>query len=215
MRSCLAILIFAGCLAGCATSSPNDMPAMSEDGLSKITGAYFEQLYIRPDSEMSLYKEIYVTDLQIEFARGWQNNQNLYDPYRITDRDIKLIKDDMETEFRNSFANGLAQSGLRIVNTPGGNTLTMQPAILDLNINNPDNTQPYQTVTLAEVSASMTIVVELKDSASGETLLRLSDRGQTRDYLNLSRQDTVKNRADIGKLFFDWAEALGKVLESP
>jgi hypothetical protein len=215
MRHCLASLIFASCLAGCATSPPNDSPAISAGGLNKVASTDFEQLYVHPNSDLSLYKEIYVTEVRIELARGWQTNQNLYDPYRITDRDIQLIKNDIATEFRDRLASGLAQSGLRIVNTPETQTLTLHPAILGLNINNPDNRQPYQTITLAEVSASMTIALELASSASGETLLRLSDRGATRDYLNIGRQDTVKNRADIGKLLFDWAVALGKVLESP
>lgn len=179
-----------------------------------MSGAEFTQLYIRPDTDMSLYKEIYVTDLKIQFARGWENSQNLIDPYRITDRDIELIKNNIATEFRDSFARGLAQTGLRIVDAPGPNTLTLNPSILDLDINNPDNLQPYQTVTLAEVSASMTIALELTNSASGEPLLRLSDSDQTRDYLNFDRQDSVKNRSDIGKLLFDWAAALGQVMQS-
>ena len=106
------------------------------------------------------------------------------------------------------------KSQLRIVEKPGEDTLWLRPAILQLNISSPDNLQPYQTVTFAEIAATMTVVFEVTAPANGATLARLSDRGRTRDYLNYSQQDIVKNQSDISKLFFDWAVALGNTLNS-
>lgn len=213
VRDLLILIIVASCLGGCVASRPTQQH--SDENLLKVTSSDFDQAYVNPDIDLSRYREIYLTDLQIEFERNWVNNQNLGDPFRITDRNIELIEKALREDFRQGMERGLTQnSQLRIVETPGQDTLWLRPAILHVSINNPDNLQPYQTVTLAEIAATMTIVLELAASANGQILARLSDRGRTRDYLRFSQQDVVKNQSDIGKLFFDWAAALGRMLSS-
>jgi Protein of unknown function (DUF3313) len=215
VHSLLIVIIVASCLGGCGISRPINEQQDAGENLLKIASSDFDQAYINPDFDISRYREIYVTDLQIEFERNWVNNQNLGDPFRITDRNIELIEKTLRANFRQSMERGLTQnSQLRIVATPGQDTLWLRPAILQLNISNPDNLQAYQTVTLAEIAATMTIVLELAAPANGKILVRLSDRGRTRDYLRFSQQDVVKNQSDIGKLFFDWAAALGSILSS-
>lgn len=213
VRHLLMLVIVASCLGGCVASRPAQQHA--NQNLLRVANSDFDQAYVGPDIDLGRYQEVYVTDLQIEFEQDWVRNQNLGDPFRITDRNIELIKNALRRDFRQSMERGLMQnSQVRIVETPGQDTLWLHPAILQVNINNPDNLQPYQTVTLAEVAATMTIVFELAAPADGHIVARLSDRGRTRDYLRFSQQDVVKNQSDIGRLFFDWAAALGRMLNS-
>jgi len=211
----MTAFIFAGLLAGCTAHTSSDAPSAHGTGLREFPAAGFGESYRLPDSKLTKYNRIYLDELRIEFDRGWISSQNMTDPYRLTDRDVQLIKNNLANEFRNIFTAKLTQSGrFQIVDTPDKTGLTLRPTILNLIINNPDNLQPYQSVTLAEVSASMTISLEVLDSASDETLLMLTDRGRTRDYINYSQQESIKNRADISKLLLDWSSALAVILET-
>jgi len=203
------LLVVTSLVAGCATSARNGESPSATGLANEHADLKFTTLAIRPDTDFSTYREVYFADPTIEFRRGWKNDMDLYDPFRITARDIELIKKTLTTELHDSLTTSFAQAGdLSAVDSPGEHSLTLRPSILDLYINNPDNLQPYQTTTLGETAASMEIVFELADSKTGDVLLQASGRDQTRDYLSYDQQDIVKNRADIGKLLSQWSNSL-------
>jgi hypothetical protein len=209
------VLALFSVLAGCTGIKANMPSAEPHNSLHETTIEGFTEAYRQQHVDFTKYSGILLTDLEIEFLRGWQDSQNITDPHRITDRDLRLIRTNLAAEYRNSFTQALAKSArFHIVAAPDDFVLKIRPVIRKLNIQNPDNKEPYQSLTYAEVSASMQIDFEISDASSGRILLKLSDRGRTRDYTSYSRQESVKNQADISKLLLDWNVKLLDILSA-
>ena len=133
----------------------------------------------------------------------------------VADSDIATIKQQLADSFKTVFATTLEQSDqLKMTAETGPGVLTIQPAIMDLNIINPTNNTAYQKTVLADHGASMVIQIELRDSQTNELLMKILDQGRTRDYTDFRQQEVVKNKSDSNKLLYDWAVALRQAMRS-
>ena len=206
----LAVLMLSVACSGFNREKP---PDITDDGLQRIISPDFELIYVRPNINLFGYDSIYMADLKVAFKRGWQASQNISDPNRVSDRDISRIKRILRAEFVKVFANELAaETGYTIVTQPGQNTLILNPQIVDLYINSPQNSSGYQMTVLSENVGSMTIKLELSDASNNEALLRISDRRQGREYGGFRPQETVQNRTESDRLLRIWAKSLSKTL---
>lgn len=208
------ILLFAATtMLGCAGLLADKPAAVSEDGLVLVANPNFDTLYVRPDSDWSRYDSIYIAEPTIEFKRGWRTNQNIVDPFRITDRDENRIKKILSEEMVKVYGESLTKnSSFALVTQATDTTLVLKPEIVDLYITDPANSSPYQLTVLSEDAGSMTINIELTDAATGVALLRTSTRGTGRDYGDIRPQETVKNRTEGGRLLRILAESLRAVI---
>ena len=210
MRATL-ILVATATLAACAAA--NNEPAELEN-LTRVESANFDTLYIKPELDLGRYNQYRMEPLGVDFARGWQASQNISDPLTITDSDIATIKQELADSFRSVFTRTLEQSDkLKMTNQAGPGVLSIQPAIVNLNIINPTNNVAYQKTILADHGATMSIEIELRDSATNELLMKILDQGRTRDYTDFRQQEVVKNKSDSNKLLQDWAFALRRAMQ--
>ncbi|MGH8034656.1 MAG: DUF3313 family protein, partial [Lysobacterales bacterium] len=96
----------------------------------------------------------------------------------------------------------------------GPSVLTIQPAIVDLDINAPD-TNNYAGVMnqYTDRAGEMTLQLELYDSVTGELLATASDERQSpyRGYYQWTT--SVSNRADAQRMLQQWAEDLRERLD--
>ena len=96
----------------------------------------------------------------------------------------------------------------------GENVLILRPAIVNLDISAPDtNTVGMQRVYTTS-AGEMTLVLELVDGTTGETLVRIVDRRQARDISRLQWSNSVTNAAEARRILRRWAEQLRKGLDS-
>ena len=215
MLTRLMLLYILVALVGCAAFNREPPPQLTADGLQLISNPDFDELYIHPQSDFSQYDSVHVADAQIEFEKGWQADQNLSDPFRITDRDIKRIKRLLGKEVRRIFKHDLAAgTNYEIVDKPGPHTLIVTPTIVDLYINAPFNSRGYRITVLAEQAGRMTLKLELADAATNQVLLRLADRRRTLNFGHLQIQGPVRNLQESRRLLHRWSESLILVLSS-
>jgi hypothetical protein len=215
MLTRLILLYILVVLFGCASFNREPPPELTADGLQPISSPDFDELYILPQSDFSQYDSVYVADVQIEFERGWQANQNLSDPFRITDRDIKRIKRLLGEEVLKVFKHDLAAgTNYEIVDKPGPHTLIITPNIVDLYINAPFNSRGYRITVLGEQAGRMALNLELTDAATNQVLLRLADRRRTRNSSFFQIQGPVRNLQESRRLLHRWSESLILVLSS-
>lgn len=208
----LAATFVALMVAGCATtqSGPTEW-----DGLVRQPGNRLNAVFVKPDAEIPTYPSIILAPAEVQFARNWDPNRGGRSMSRRLDTaDIVAIKDNLAAMFGEIFKEELAAGGYQIVTEPGPDTLIVIPAIVDLFIAAPDTTSAVSGRTYTANSGRMTLVLELRDSVTGETLARIVDTQSGRSSGILTVTNRVTNTADARRAIGVWAQALRSGLDS-
>ena len=199
-------------VAGCASTQrgPTEW-----DGLVRQSGTAFGAVFVKPDAEIPSYSNIILAPASVQFARNWDPNRGGRSLSRRLDTaDIVAIKDNLATMFGEIFREELAAGGYQVVTEPGPDTLLVVPAIVDLYITAPDNITAGRSRTYTANSGRMTLVLELRDSVTGETLARVVDSRSGRNSGFMTITDRVTNTVDARRAIRVWAQALRSGLDS-
>ncbi len=213
MNSQINTLCMFALLTGCATFSQDDLPAISTDGLERVSNKSLDVLYVRPSIDFSRYETVFVTTPAVEFDADWQRRQNSTDPYRVTDKDLETIKQMVRDDVVDVFRKELSEStNYTIVDSVAEASLILTPKIINLDIINPLNNQSYRITVFADNSGSMTLEIELEETKSAKVLIRLKDRSRGYDHTNFHRQSSVLVRYENRRVLRRWARSLNDVI---
>ncbi|NJD32569.1 MAG: DUF3313 domain-containing protein [Gammaproteobacteria bacterium] len=210
--SSLATALMMLVVAGCATQQRG--PA-EWDGLVRQSGTRFDAVFLKPDARIPGYANIMLAPATVQFARNWDPNRAAGSASRgLNTDDVVAIKDNLATMFGNIFREELTAGGYQVVDEPGPDTLVVVPAIVNLFITAPDTTSAGRSRTYTANSGHMTLVLELRDSVTGETLARVVDTrsGRTSGVMTITNRAT--NTADAQRAIRTWARALRDGLDS-
>jgi hypothetical protein len=199
-------------LAGCATTQPG--PA-EWDGLVRQPGTRLDAVFLKPDAEIPSYASILLAPAEVQFARNWDPNRGGRSLSRRLDAgDIGAIKSDLATMLGDIFREELTAGGYQVVSEPGPDTLLVIPAIIDLYITAPDTMSAGRSRTYTANSGRMTLVLEVRDSVTGETLARVVDGQSGRNIGTMTITNRATNTADARRAIRSWAQALRSGLDS-
>ena len=73
----LRILITAGlaaCLMACA--STDDLPAETDDGLTRVPGSRVDAAYMAPGADLGVYEVLYIREVEVSFVANWLRDTN-------------------------------------------------------------------------------------------------------------------------------------------
>ena len=204
------MLLAAALVAGCASTQrgPTEW-----DGLVRQPGTRLNAVFVRPDADIPAFRSVMLDPVSVSFARNWDPTARGTSVSRRLDAgDAQAIKDGLATLFRDTFRDELARGGYQLVDEPGPDTLRATAAIVDLFIAAPDTMQPGVRTYTAN-SGRMTLVLELRDSVTGELLARAVDTqgGRSAGTWNISNR--VTNTADARRAITIWAAALRRGLD--
>lgn len=208
----LAAALVALLVAGCATTQrgPTEW-----DGLVRQPGTRLNAVFLKPDAEIPSYANIILAPATVQFARNWDPNRGgRSTSSRLDAADVTAIKDDLASLLGDIFREELAAGGYQVVTEPGPDTLLVIPAIVDLYITAPDTMSAGRSRTYTANSGRMTLVLELRDSVTGETLARVLDTRSGRTTGILTVTNRVTNTADARRAIRTWAQALRSGLDS-
>lgn len=199
-------------VAGCATTQrgPTEW-----DGLIRQPNTRLDAVFLKPDAEIPSYANIILAPASVQFARNWDPNRGGRSMSRRLDTaDIVAIKDNLATTLAEIFREELTAGGYQIVTEPGPDTLLVVPAIIDLYVTAPETMSPGRSRTYTANSGRMTLVLEIRDSVTGETLARVVDGrgGRTSGVMTVTNRAT--NTADARRAIRIWAQALRSGLDS-
>lgn len=204
-------------LTGCQTSGPREREVAaqaSHDGLVPAASRSMDQLYLKPGVTFAGYERLRVDLTEVAFRADWQPERS--SPlYRMSPPDRERIKERMASSFKEVFTTELTRGGsYTVVEEAGEDVLGVRASLLDLYINAPDTLNyPGRVTQYTEDTGSMTLVLELYDSITGEVLARAVDRDRGYDRGWLQRTDSVWNQAEAERTFRRWAAALRQGLE--
>jgi hypothetical protein len=213
LRLPFAAALAAILIAGCTTTTQRG-PA-EWDGLVRQPNTRLDAVFLRPDAEIPSYANIILAPAAVQFARNWDPNRGGRSASRRLDTaDIVAIKDNLATTFAEIFREELTAGGYQIVTEPGPDTLLVVPALIDIYVTAPDTMSAGRTRTYTANSGRMTLVLEVRDSVTGETLARVVDgrSGRTSGVMTVTNRAT--NTADARRAIRIWAQALRNGLDS-
>jgi len=211
----LALVLGAVFAGGCANTAPQTEEAW--DGLVRQPHPSLSAVFVRPgfQEEMGAFRSVMLEPVYVSFASDFETGRRSGGAARrLNADDLTAIRQNLADMFQQVFREELEAGGYQIVDQPGAETLRVSAAIVDLFINAPDAARPTgRSRTYTANSGRMTLVVELRDSVTGEILARAVDGRSGRGTGLWTITNRVTNTADARRALRIWARALREGLD--
>jgi len=216
----LSILALAALMFGCATPDPTLQQGPDAettfDGLVRIDNGRFNDSWADPDIDFTRFNKIMVGEAVFEFravrdtgnmTSMRRNNQTEF--YISDDRRERLIETVTEV-FRDEFSNS---ENFTMTETAGPDVLIIVGALHDIVSHVPPDMIGRGDIFLSSVGEA-TLILEARDSLTGETIYRAVDRRRAESIGQASVSNTVTNRSEVRRMARHWARRLREGLDS-
>jgi len=201
-------LAFGGLIFATAGPALADKPPAEWDGLVKVKSKRFERVYLRPGADFRGYAKVILDPTEVAFEKNWQRDYNTAQrssSLEVTDRDVaRMIEEgrkDADRILRKAYTNG----GYPVVEAPGPDVLRVRTALIDIRVTAPDTDSPGMVRRYSRDAGDATLVVEARDSMTGQLLGRAVD-SRTIDDFTMEWRNRVTNRQDFGNQVETWAK---------
>jgi hypothetical protein len=205
-----------GLLIGCASEPKMQVGPeadMSFDGLTRVDNTKMKNTWAKSGLDLSSYKKIRLVGAGIEYRSvkpatrsSRLNAQRSEFPLDASQRE------ELDAMVREVFLEELAKNThFEIVTEEGPDVLSLYGALLDIVSKVPPTTTARGDIYLSEVGEA-TLVLELRDSQSGEIFVRSIDR-RAAGSTYMQRSDSVRNMFEAKRAIRDWAKILTAALD--
>jgi hypothetical protein len=218
---CLGLVLLTACAtgttgtAGTGTAGKSAFPPVSPDGLHLVPNTTVAAVYMKPGADLSQYDKIALLDTYVSFAKNWERDYNEEATFenQISDKDMQTIREKVASEFTKEMTKVLStQDGRQFVTTGGSGVLILRPAIINLQITQPDLMTPGMEQTFVTSAGSMTLYLELLDGKTGDLIARVIDPEAADDAGMAQVANGVTNTADFDRIVQRWAQLLNSHL---
>ena len=193
----------------------DSLPEVSHDGLHLMKDTKLRAVYMKPGANLDEYDKVALLACYVAFQKDWQRNYNdetVSLMNRISDKDMKKIRDKLAEEFNKVFTEVLSKGGHQMVTEGGSGVLVVQPAIVNLEITAPDTMAPGEA-TFSANAGQMTLYMQLHDGKTGDIIARVIDPEALGGNFAQIR-NSVTNMADADRVLRRWATILSDHLEA-
>ena len=190
-------------------------PPDSWDGLLLVKSRRLENVYLLPDADFRTYSKVMLDPTDVSFRKNWQRDQNMSSrdlSGRISDRQAREIIDAAKQRFDQIFAETFRNAGYEVVSQPGEDVVRITTAVINLDVQAPDRMSAGRTRTYSREAGQATLVLQAKDSLSGQILGRAIDAQWAGDNATYMR-NRVTNISDFESLFTQWARTSARGLD--
>ena len=191
------------------------LPEVSHDGLHLMKDTKLRVVYMKPGANLDEYDKVALLACYVAFQKDWQrnyNNETTSLANRISDRDMKKIRDKLAEQFNKVFTEVLTKGGHQMVTEGGSGVLIVQPAIVNLEITAPDTMSPGEA-TFSANAGQMTLYMQLHDGKTGDIIARVIDpEAEGGNFAQI--RNSVTNMADANRVLQRWATILSDHLEA-
>jgi hypothetical protein len=180
----------------------------SWDGLAKVDAKRLDAVFLLPGADFRAYNKVMLDPTEVAFKKDWmrdQNNSTRSLGSRISDADVRKGIELARKEFEEILGQAYTDAGYTVVTEAAPDVLRVRTAVVNLDVVAPDMRTAARSRTYADRAGEATIIVEVRDSLSGELLGRAADRreaGLNGPFL----RDSMSNRADFRRLFRTWSK---------
>ncbi len=193
----LGIVLLLGLALGGALARAADPPEVSEDGLVRVESSRKVGVYRLPDIPFAQYHRINLAGIPVSFNKDWlRTNRNL------KEADRERIRADLVRAFRDELTKELAnRGGYALTDETSTDVLQVQASIQNLDISAPNAGLTPGTRSFVHTTGSMTLVIELRDAASGVLVARIIDHEHARELHELQSVNQTVNEEDARVAF--------------
>jgi hypothetical protein len=179
-------LLSSGLMAG------DSVTPLTEDGLEIIKKTRHGEVQLRRNTDWSIYTDIQLEMATIAFRKNWARDQKNRSGNRPTQESMGRIKSELSELLNDVFKQELTKDkAFTMSDTAGESVLLITPSVVDLDIVAPDRMRDHIGYSLTDSQGSMTLELDIRDSASGTLLARMKD-----------------NRMDPSKGYMEWTTAV-------
>jgi len=196
-----------------ATDLPGPASAWSEGGLVKMNTKGLDVVYAKPGATLAEYHQVLLRPISVSFAKNWEQSVTSGSRIRITAADSQRIKDKLSALLREEVEKQLNDGKYKMAAAAGDDVLDVTMAIVNLYVTAPDVNQQNLRNSYGVSAGEMSLVVELRDSATGDIIARAFDRNLASESYRPMRISSVDNAAEARAAAKGWAEALRKALD--
>jgi hypothetical protein len=203
------VLGLALALAAAAALPVSAGAAERGDGLAAVQTMRFDELAVRPDTNLGSYRKVLIEPVRVEFQKDWKRNINdsLDLSHRIDDGDVQRIRTDMASNATALMSEVFRAHGYTVVSAPEEGTLRLSPKVTELYVNAPDIVVPGRTRTFAREAGDATFVLEVRDASSNTLLARSVYRKTAQMMGKLNVSSDTSNQFWFDAAVRRWADA--------
>jgi len=226
LRLCAASIALLGVACASGTGGGNNKvyyatgkDAVTPDGLHRVRWEPFATTFVRPGANLSGYDAVILDEVTISYQRPPRKNimpgtGNMTANFALSSE----ATEHMKRYFHEAFAKELSRSNdFRVVDAPGANVLRISGHIVGLVITTPPEKDQLVDETVYTSSAgAMTLLLDAKDSLTGEPLVRVGERQDITQADGIGQfywSNPVSNAGAVRQLFDNWASRLRRELD--
>ena len=209
-----SLLVITGC-AGTAASI-DTTAELTFDGLAPIKNSNFREAWADPEVDFNQYDKIILGDAEFEFravkktSRMSSMRTSSTSEFWIDDKNRARLVETVTAVFSEELANA---KGFTITEERGPNTLVLVGALHDIVSRVPPQMVGAGEIYLASIGEA-TLILEARDSMSGETIFRAVDRRKIERMGDAIQANSVTTWAEVRRWARRWATRLRSGLES-
>ncbi len=172
-------------------------PEVTEDGLVRMPSSRKVGVFRAPEVPFHQYKRIVIAPIPVVFRKTW-----LRDNHDLKEAELERIRGDFARAFREELVEELVkEGGYELVETPGPDTLRVEPYVLNLNIVAPKASAEMRSHTYVRTGNSMKLAVELRDAASTVIVGRIINYVQPAEFSQAQFASQVSNYGEARNAF--------------
>jgi hypothetical protein len=206
--SLIASALIASTFLATSVTARENAPPETIDGMKLVPDTRMALVYADPGVDLSTYDQLLLIDAQVAFRKNWQRDINRDTPVRVSDEDMQRIKGELSALFREIFSRELEMAGFELVEHQAPNVMIVRPAILDLNVAAPETASSGRTRNIQQTAGDMTLFLELRDSITGDILVKALDFQFDRSNVTPFMMDSTRNENAARRILTNWAQVL-------
>jgi hypothetical protein len=205
LRALLVFSVLTLTAAGCA--APPKTPA--QDGLVALHSYNVDELYVRPNADLSGYRKVLIDPIPVELRSDWLNQRHAYNriqaPSVYPYVDGARLTKEAAASVESSLVQAFKARGYEIAAQPEPGVLRVSARVTELFVNAPDRLSPWRTRNFTRDAGQATLSLEARDAVSGTVLARVVHRGIAREISRINLADDVSNLMWFDTMFRRWA----------
>src|SRR5712675_2848406 len=136
---CVAVLGAAACAA-----QPQTPSEAAREGLVAVQSRYLDELYLRPNADLSAYRKVLIDPVRAEVRSDWQKNLNYTRNVSrwVGPEDAKRMAAEAAASLESIVTQTFKARGYEIASAPEPGVLRLSARIADLYVNAPDRYSP-------------------------------------------------------------------------
>ena len=200
-------LLMAASVANATTPMIQTGPTaeITQDGLHRVDGAVMKGAWIKPGLELAHYTKIMVAPAGMTFKDVKRTSNS---EYPLSDEQKKTLQETVLEVFGEELGKAKRYT---VTTAPGPDVLLVRGAMLDVVSRVPP--QPIgRGTSFVRTLGEATMIVELRDSTSGEILARAAERRSVSPRF-VQRSNSVSNLAEVRDAARQWAGDLREQMD--